>query len=133
MNFLNPSALWLLLSIPVLIIAYIIKTQYEERHISSTFIWKRSELLIKKKMPWQILRRSIIFLLQLLILASISLITARPTMTVSGKGEEYVLIIDGSASMQTKTEGVTRFERAIDEAVELASQMKDTISEILAN
>lgn len=124
MNFLNPSALWLLLSIPVLIIAYIIKTQYEERHISSTFIWKRSELLIKKKMPWQILRRSIIFLLQLLILASISLITARPTMTVSGKGEEYVLIIDGSASMQTKTEGVTRFERAIDEAVELASQMK---------
>lgn len=124
MNFLNPSALWLLLSIPVLIIAYIIKTQYEDRHISSTFIWKRSELLIKKKMPWQILRRSIIFILQLLILASISLIAARPTMTVAGKGEEWILIIDGSASMQTQTDGVTRFDRAIDEAVELASEMK---------
>lgn len=124
MNFLNPSALWLLLTVPVLIAAYIIKTQYEERQISSTFIWKRSELLIKKKMPWQILRRSIIFILQLLTLVLIALIASRPTMTISGKGEEWVLIVDGSASMQTKTGDTTRFERAVDEAISLASEME---------
>lgn len=123
MSFLIPSALWLLLAVPVLILVYIIKTQHEERHISSTFIWKRSERLIKKKMPWQILRRSILFALQLLTVILIALVAARPTMQVKGKGEEWIMIIDGSASMKTATDGVTRFERAVDQAVELAGEM----------
>lgn len=123
MSFLVPQALWLLLAVPVLILAYIIKTQHEERHISSTFIWKRSERLIKKKMPWQILRRSILFVLQLLTVIAIALIASRPTMQIKGKGEEYILIIDGSASMKTATDGVTRFDRAIDQAVDLADDM----------
>ncbi len=123
MSFLIPSALWLLLAVPVLILVYIIKTQHEERHISSTFIWKRSEQLIKKKMPWQILRRSILFALQLLTVILIALIASRPTMQVKGKGEEWILIIDGSASMKTATDGVTRFERAVDSAVTLAEDM----------
>ena len=125
MNFLNPTALWLLLAVPVLILAYIIRTQYEERPVSSTFIWKRSELIMKKKMPWQIFRRFFLFLMQLLILILIALIASRPTMQVSGKGEEWIFIIDGSASMQTKNEeGVTRFERAVDEAISIAENMK---------
>jgi len=123
MNFLNPSALWLLSAVPVLILVYIIKTQHEERRISSTFIWKRSEQLIKKKMPWQILRRSILFVLQLLTVILIALIASRPTMQVNGKGEEWILILDGSASMKTQTDGSTRFERAVSEAEALIADM----------
>ena len=123
MNFLNPKALWLLLGVPLLILVYILKTQHEERRISSTFIWKRSERLIKKKMPWQILRRSILFILQLLSVVLIAFIAARPTMQVKGKGEEWILIMDGSASMKTATDGSTRFERAVTEAKELIEDM----------
>ena len=123
MKFLNPNALWLLLGVPLLILVYILKTQHEERRISSTFIWKRSERLIKKKMPWQILRRSILFILQLLSVVLIAFIAARPTMQVKGKGEEWILIMDGSASMKTATDGSTRFERAVKEAEDLIADM----------
>ena len=124
MNFLNPDALWLLLAVPVLILVYILKTQHEERRLSSTYIWKRSEKLIKKKLPWQILRRSILFILQFLTVVIIALIAARPTMTVRGMGDEWIIIIDGSASMNIASGGSTRFERAVSEATKLAEDMR---------
>ena len=43
MTFLHPLGLLGLIGIPILIIIYIIKTQYTEQTISSTFLWTLSE------------------------------------------------------------------------------------------
>ncbi|MBQ8912233.1 MAG: BatA domain-containing protein, partial [Clostridia bacterium] len=51
MRFLNPAGLWLLLGIPVLIIIYLIKSQHEQRAVSSTYIWKLSERFAQKRLP----------------------------------------------------------------------------------
>ena len=53
MSFMNPSGLWLLLGIPVLIILYLIKAQHEDRPVSSTYIWKLSSRFMKKRLPIQ--------------------------------------------------------------------------------
>ena len=135
MSFLNPSGLWLLLGIPVLIVIYLIKSQHEDRPVSSTYIWKLSSKFMKKRLPMQRIRKILMFLLQLAIIVTVSLLAARPAV-VNGKSCDYIAIIDASASMQTSDEaGMTRFEYALSEVEELSSEIQNghTVSIILAS
>lgn len=123
MKFLNPAGLWLLLGVPVLILIYLIRPHHEERAVSSTFMWKLSQRFMKRQLPMQRLRRFLLFTLELLLLISAALMLARPAL-ITGKSTEYIAIIDASASMQTKDEkGVSRFDRAIEQAKELTGQI----------
>ncbi len=134
MTFLNPAGLWLLLGIPVLIIIYLIKNQHEDKAVSSTYIWKLSEKFAKKRLPIQRLRKILLFLLQLLIVAAFSLMAAQPAV-VSGESYDYIAVIDSSASMhQTDEDGISRFEHALEQVEELAEDLKGghTISVIMA-
>ncbi|MBR4863110.1 MAG: BatA domain-containing protein [Oscillospiraceae bacterium] len=134
MRFMNPAGLWLLLGVPVLIIIYLIKAQHEDRPVSSTFIWKLSSRFMKKRLPVQRIKKLLAFLLQLLLIVGISLMVARPAFN-NGKSRDYIAIVDASASMQTKDEnGTTRFDRALEEAEELAKEIDKghTVSIILA-
>lgn len=122
MKFLNPAGLWLLLLIPVLIIIYIIRARHEERSVSSTFIWKLSAKFMKNRLPFRKMRKIILFICQLLMIAAVALLTARPAVVTEGGGEEYVLILDASASMNMEnSKGETRFDRAAEKINDLAS------------
>ncbi len=134
MRFLNPAGLWLLLGVPILIIIYLIKAQHEERSVSSTYIWKLSNRFMKKRLPIQRINKILLFILQLLMIITVALMVARPVI-IKGKSCEYIVIIDGSASMQIADEdGVTRFERAIESVKELGKNIEDghKVSVILA-
>lgn len=120
MRFLNPMGLWLLLLIPVLIIIYIIRSKYQEKAVSSTFIWKLSLRFMKKKRPFRKIRQLLLFTCQLLMIVAVSMLVSQPALVSKGAGKEYILIIDGSASMNMANEdGVTRFERAIEQVKEM--------------
>ena len=88
MRFLNPTGLWLLLGIPILIIIYLIKAQHEERAVSSTFVWKLSERFAKKRLPFTRLRRIMLFILQLLLIIVAAMMAAKPVIV---KGQTYEL------------------------------------------
>ncbi len=123
MSFLNPTGLWLLLGIPVLIIIYLIKAQHEDRPVSSTYIWKLSQKFMKKKLPLQRMKKFLIFLMQLLMIVAVAFMAARPAFQ-NGESYNYIVIIDASASMQIEDEsGKSRFEYAIDTAEELSSEI----------
>ena len=134
MRFLNPAGLWLLLGIPILIIIYLIKSQHEERTVSSTYVWKLSERFAKKRLPIYRLRRIILFILQLIMIILAALMAAKPVI-VKGESYDFVVILDGSASMQTADEkGVTRFDNAVKAIENKAKDLSDghTMSVILA-
>ena len=134
MRFLNPAGLWLLLGIPILIIIYLIKSQHEERTVSSTYVWKLSERFAKKRLPIYRLRRIILFILQLIMIILAALMAAKPVI-VKGESYDFVVILDGSASMQTADEkGVTRFDNAVKAIENQAKDLSDghTMSVILA-
>ena len=134
MSFMNPSGLWLLLGIPVLIIIYLIKAQHEDRPVSSTYIWKLSSKFMKKRLPIQKIKKILTFLLQLAVIVGISLMVARPAV-VNGKSQDYIAIIDASASMQTSDEtGTSRFDYALEQVEELTKEIENghSISIILA-
>ena len=113
MGFLTPFfLLFAALSIPILIL-YMLKLRRRDVLVSSTLLWQRLLRDREANAPWQRLRRNLLLLLQLLILAFLTLALARPFVpapaVVSGS---VVVLLDASASMQATDVGPTRFEAA---------------------
>ena len=138
MTLLTPLGLLGLVGIIILIIIYIIKPNYQQKVISSTYVWKLSLKYRKKKIPVNKLRNFLIILCQVLILTAAALILAEPVQVIKQKAEhrEVIAIIDSSASMRTATGGETRFERAVNLVSELTDDVmgnSGTVSVILAN
>ncbi len=135
MTLLTPLGLLGLLGIIVLIIIYIIKPNYQQKYISTTFVWKLSLKYRKRKIPVSKLRNILLILCQVLILTACAVILAQPNKILKQpvKQEEVILIIDSSASMRATHEEKTRFERAVVKAQELADATfeKDGIVSII--
>lgn len=127
MTLLIPLGLLGLLGIVALIVIYIIKPNYQQKSVSSTYVWKLSLKYKKKKLPVDKIRDLILLICQILILTLITWILTKPvTMTHSNPTEpEVVVIIDSSASMYAETDGVTRFENAVNSAIELSEKTFD--------
>src|SRR3954451_18180421 len=79
---------------------YLLKLRRTETVVPSTLLWQRLAADVEANAPWQKLRRSLLFLLQLLLVAIIALLAARPFVErPAGLARDLVLIIDTSASM----------------------------------
>ncbi len=124
MELLIPLGLLGLLGIVALIIIYIIKPNYQTKHISSTYVWKLSLKYRKKRLPTSRVRNIILFLCQLFILASMAVILAQPAIVHNNDTGEIdaIAIIDSSASMYAGANGDTRFSRAVDKAKALSDE-----------
>ncbi len=127
MTFLYPLGLLGLIGIPVLILVYIIKSQYTEQTIASTYLWELSERFLKRKKRVSRLTGIISLILQLLAVTIISLAIARPIITVPNSAQEYTFILDasGSMSMDAADGKQTRFEAAKDAIADKISDAVD--------
>ena len=119
MTFVHPLGLLGLIGIPILIIIYIIKTQYTEQTVSSTFIWTLSEKFLKKRNPLSKVAGIISLILQILTILTLSLAIAHPVIILPDAAQEYCLVIDASASMSMTDGSSTRLDRAKAEAKEI--------------
>ena len=123
---LAPLGLLGLLSIVALIIIYIIKPNYQQKFISTTFIWKLSLKYRRKRIPTSRLRNIILIICQILILTIATLIMTWPsvvTVNTNASDNEAIIILDASASMRTfDDKNVTRFERAVNEIDRLVEE-----------
>ena len=124
MSWLTPLGFLGLIGLIVLIIIYLIKPNYQNKIISSTFIWKLSLKFKKKKIPISKLRNVLLFLCQVLAITVASLILAQPYIDNSvATSNEKVLIIDASGSMMASVGQQTRFERAVESVREEADKI----------
>lgn len=137
MSWLTPLGFLGSISIAILILIYILKPNYQQKFISSTYIWKLSLKYKKKRVPISRLTNILIFICQLLILTAATFILTKPV--VEGKQEiqnEKVFILDASASMMLEVDQETRFERAVSMVkAEVQKTFKDggVVTIILAN
>lgn len=114
MSLLAPAALALgLLALPIVLL-YMLRLRRREQPVSSTYLWRTLVRDRAANAPWQRLRRNLLLLLQLLILAALVLALARPALRLSGLGGGNVIVLlDASASMlATDSDGGTRFDDA---------------------
>ena len=129
MTLLTPLGLLGLLGIVALIIIYIIRPNYQQKFVSTTFVWKLSLKYRKRKIPISKLRNILIIICQILILTGCAFILAQPNQVLKAEVEEaeIIAIIDSSASMRTKvkvgTKYETRFQRAVNEVKTFASEI----------
>jgi len=122
MSLLTPLGLLGLIGLIILIIIYIIKPNYQNKVISSTFVWNLSLKYRKKKLPINKLRNILLIICQVLIISISAFILAQPFIPEeeNPKGSEKVMILDVSASMLSASSGETRIERAVDQALTFA-------------
>ncbi len=127
MTLLAPLGLLALISLIILLIIYIIRPNFQQRVISSTYIWKLSLKYKKKRVPVSKLRNLLLIICQVLILVCCALVLSQPNKILMAKesGEEAIIIIDASASMRIETQNddgsrESRFERAVTDAIDLA-------------
>lgn len=113
MPFTTPLALLGLLFIPVVVAMYLLKLRRDETVVPSTLLWTRLIADVEANAPWQKLRRSLLLLLQLLLVAILALLAARPFFErPAGLARDVVLVIDTSASMAATDVAPNRLEAA---------------------
>lgn len=123
MELLMPLGLLGLLGIAIIILIYILKPNYQQKVVSSTYVWKLSLRYRKKQIPISRLLSLLILLCQILVVTACALILAQPFIMGNEprRDNEQIIVIDGSANMLAARNGLTRFERAVEQARELAS------------
>lgn len=126
MNFLTPTFLALAALAAPIIILYMLRLRRREAPVSSIMLWQRLMQDREANAPWQKLRRNLLLLLQLLILAALVIALARPFIPVpSVAAGSVALLLDASASMNATDMpgGATRFEAARSQARALVGEL----------
>ena len=122
---LAPAYLGFLGLIPLVILLYLLKLRRTRVVVSSTLLWMRSLQDLTANAPFQRLRKNLLLLLQILVLFTLAVGVARPFVRSEGvAGETLCVLIDRSASMQTREEGASRLDLAKGEALELVNDME---------
>ncbi len=126
MNFISPGLALLAagITVPLLVSLYFLKLRRRLMPISSTLLWKKAIQDMQVNSPFQKMRRSLLLLLQLLILGGMLFAMARPTMeTVASPGQRVVIVIDHSGSMNATDISPTRLEEAKQAALDLIDNL----------
>ena len=109
---LAPSALWLLLSLPLIVLLFLVRERKRERVVSALFLWSEAQALARRQRR---ISPTLLLLLQLLFAALVALALAQPRLSVTGT-PPLVLVIDASASMAALEGKGARLAQAVAEA-----------------
>ena len=124
MPFTTPLALLGLLFIPAVIAMYLLKLRRDETVVPSTLLWTRLVADVEANAPWQKLRRSLLLLLQLLLVATLAMLAARPFLErPAGLARDIVLVMDTSASMAATDVVPDRLTAAKEAAVDALREL----------
>jgi VWA domain-containing protein/aerotolerance regulator-like protein len=126
MRFFAPlNLLWLLPLVPVIVFFYLLKLKRREVVVSSVLLWNHLVKDVQANAPFQKLKKNLLLLLQLLIAFFCIFALARPAFfTQSLGGSHVVVVLDGSASMQSRDVRGSRFDQARTTALKMIGDMR---------
>ncbi|HQV93356.1 MAG TPA: VWA domain-containing protein, partial [Anaerolineales bacterium] len=129
MQLLTPLALALAaLAIPIILL-YMLKLRRKQVSVSSTFLWQKLLREQQANAPWQKLKRNLLLILQLIILAALVFALARPALQVPVVASGSVIVLlDASASMNATDVNPTRFESGRDSVLDLINGLSPASS-----
>jgi hypothetical protein len=124
-EFRNPGGLWLLGLLAPLIVLYILKIRRQRLTVASTWLWQQAERDLLAKSPFRRLIVQVPLVLQALALILLALAFARPASRGTVVlGDYLAIVVDTSASMNTKTkDGTPRIAEARVAAKRLITQL----------
>lgn len=123
---LSPWGLLAAVSIPVLVALHSLRPRRTDATVSTSYLWREALRDRQRGLGLQRLLRDLGLVLLIAAAAALSLALAQPVWFTEAFGKrETVLIIDTSASMQTREDGRTRFERARARALSIVGSQSD--------
>ena len=127
----NNLGLYAFISLIPLIIFYLMRPKPIDKIIPALMFFISDRGVVKQHSFPRRLLRNLLLLIQILVLSLLSLALASPYITTdkTTTSENTVIVIDSSASMQTKLDSTTRFDKAMSEA---KGQLEGKISIIIA-
>lgn len=125
----------LLLTVPVVIILYLLKPKGKDYRISSNLLWDKLFRNQQSKTFLEKFIHNILMYLQILILLILVLALMSPYLHGQGRSRgNVVLVLDTSGSMQHDAgDGRTRMEKALEQARELIASSEETQFSIVTN
>ncbi|MEM6330882.1 MAG: BatA and WFA domain-containing protein [Planctomycetota bacterium] len=127
-NTLAPWQWGVLLAVPPAILAlYFLKLRRVPVEVPSTYLWMRAIEDLHVNSLWQRLRKSLLLLLQLLLVALAMLALLRPGWQGTRlEGDRFIFVVDNSASMNATDMGggVSRLEASKAKVAALIDQME---------
>src|SRR5579859_3791490 len=120
MMLLQPSGLWFLLGLPLIVVLYLIQSRYRPQVVASLLLWKRTARDLEADAAWRRPRWDVLLVLQLLVAAGVALALGRPAV-FGDTGRRLVLVLDTSASMAARDVAPTRLAAAKQMIVDLAA------------
>ncbi|MBI2650264.1 BatA domain-containing protein, partial [Candidatus Woesearchaeota archaeon] len=118
MPFQRPLGLWALIAVAVFVVLYLRRPKPQEKIIPSLMFVLQDKKRSRQYSFFQKLMTNLLFLLQLLSILGLSVVAAAPFVKLKYDVtlENTVIILDVSASMQAKEKGVSRFDKALEQA-----------------
>jgi hypothetical protein len=126
MSFASPLWLLLLILIPVIVILHAISLRWRSTPVSSLVFWEEALRERTASMRLRRLLGSLVLLLQILAVAALAVALAGPRLSVRGflGAGDTILVLDATASMQTREGGSTRFDIARARGLEIVSGLR---------
>ncbi|WAA13629.1 vWA domain-containing protein [Fervidibacillus halotolerans] len=126
MGFLNPYMFALITLIGLFVLFYFFRKQYEKKVIPSNMIWIQVMKEREASRFFQKWQNHLLFWLQLLSLLFLMFALMRPYLTVEReKGEEFIFIVDTSATMLANHGSKTVFDRHKEEMLSILDQLHE--------
>src|SRR3990172_5371152 len=101
-----PGWQWALLALvpPAIVALYFLKLRRQPLQVPSTYLWRKSIEDLRVNSLWQRLRRSILLLLQLVMVGLAMAALARPYWQSGAEvGQRLIFLVDNSASIDRKS------------------------------
>jgi hypothetical protein len=109
---------------PAIVLLYFLKLKRQPLRVPSTFLWHKSIEDLHVNSLWQRMRKSLLLLLQLLLIAIAMAALVRPGWRGSKlSGDRFIFLVDTSASMSATDVQPTRLAEAKRRVGELIEQM----------
>src|SRR5213593_4325397 len=109
MTWHNPAAFAFLAFIPVIIVLHSLRYRRRDVQVSTLFLWDSVLREVHGTLGLRRLVQNLPLLLQILLVLLLTAVLARPALTKAvAQNKDIVLVLDVSASMQTRTPQGTR-------------------------
>jgi VWA domain-containing protein/aerotolerance regulator-like protein len=117
---LQPSGLWLLLALPLIVVLYLIQSRYRPHVVASLLLWKRMARDLEAEAAWRRPRWDLLLALQLLAAAAVAIALAHPAI-LGANQPRLAIVLDASASMAARDVAPNRLAAAKQVVADVAS------------
>jgi len=115
-----------LLAIPIILL-YMLKFQRQKVEISSILLWQMILQDRQANRPWQKLKRNLLLIIQLVILAALVFALIQPAIRGDAiSNAQVIVILDATASMQASDVSPSRFESAKEELQKIINDLPNS-------